>query len=162
MSGDCQRVDIQPPHPEEGRRPVSKDEARASPSTRLRMRRAPRLATAAILVCALALPAAAQQEAPQNAPKGHWTTGERLYGYCLTEVKGMAENPLCVGFVSAVADVLAEGAAVSGYRACPRPDLTLQHMVVAVKEYLKARRDLVTLPAVTLVARALAHEWPCK
>jgi len=116
-------------------------------------------AAIASLALALALPAAGAAEAP---PKGHWTSGERLYGYCLTEVKGMAENPLCVGFVSAVADVLAEGAAVSGYRACPRPDLTLQHMVVAVKEYLKARRDLVTLPAVTLVARALAHEWPCK
>ena len=159
MSGDCQRVDIQPPHPEEGRRPVSKDEARASPSTRLRMRRAPRRATAAILslALALALPAAAAEP-----PKGHWTSGERLYAYCLSEVKGLDENPLCVGFVSAVADVLAEGTAVSGYRACPRPDLTLQHLVVAVKEYLKARRDLVKLPAVTLVARALAHEWPCK
>ncbi|MBI2978237.1 MAG: hypothetical protein HYY38_05315, partial [Rhodospirillales bacterium] len=70
---------------------VSKDRRRADPSpphpsTRLRMRRAPRLAAAAILVCALALPAAGAAEAP---PKGHWTSGERLYGYCLTEVKGI-------------------------------------------------------------------------
>lgn len=85
-----------------------------------------------------------------------------LMGYRLTGVEGMPENPLCVGFVSAVADVLAEGAAVAGLRACPRRDLTVQHLVVAVKEYLKARRDLVTLPAAALVARALAHEWSCK
>ncbi|MBI2977258.1 MAG: hypothetical protein HYY38_00140, partial [Rhodospirillales bacterium] len=99
---------------------------------------------------------------PPIGQKGHWTTGERLYGYCLSEVKGLDENPLCVGFVSAVADVLAENTAVSGYRACLRGDLTTQHLVVAVKEYLKTRRDLVTLPAVTLVARALARERPCK
>ena len=116
---------------------------------------------AVILTLVLALPAGAA-EAPQNPRRGHWTTGERLYGYCLSEVAGMAENPLCVGFVSAVADVLADNAAVSGYRACLRGDLTLQHLVVAVKEFLKARRDLVTQPAVTLVARALAREWPCK
>ncbi len=108
-------------------------------------------------VMALSAPASAAE-----TPKGHWTTGERLFGWCLTEVVGMAENPLCVGFVSAVADVLAENTAVSGYRACLRGDLTTQHLVVAVKEYLKTRRDLVTLPAVTLVARALAREWPCK
>ena len=117
------------------------------------------------LTLVLAWPAGAAepaQGAPPIAQKGHWTTGERLYGYCLSEVKGMAENPLCVGFVSAVADVLADNAAVSGYRACLRGDLTLQHLVVAVKEFLKARRDLVTQPAVTLVARALAREWPCK
>ncbi|HEY4635278.1 MAG TPA: Rap1a/Tai family immunity protein [Rhodospirillales bacterium] len=126
-----------------------------------------RRALVAALVLSAALTAAAwaaepAQGAPPIAQKGHWTTGERLYGYCLSEVKGMAENPLCVGFVSAVADVLADNAAVSGYRACLRGDLTLQHLVVAVKEFLKARRDLVKLPAVTLVARALAHEFPCK
>ncbi len=125
-----------------------------------------RLSAALILALALALapPAAAQQPEPEHpsGPKGFWTTGEMLYGYCLTEVKGMPENPLCVGFVSAVADVLAGGAAVADMRACPRPDLTVQHMVVAVKEYLKARRDVVKLPAHALVARALAHEWPCK
>jgi hypothetical protein len=119
--------------------------------------------TAAALTFAPALAApASAAEAPQKAPTGHWTSGERLFGYCLTAVAGLDENPLCVGFVSAVADVLAEGAAVSGLRACPRPELTVQHLVVAVKEYLKARRDLVRLPAHTLVARALAHEWPCK
>jgi hypothetical protein len=126
---------------------------------------------AAALVSAVALTlamgaavAAAEpaQGAPPIAQKGHWTTGERLYGYCLSEVTGLDANPLCVGFVSAVADVLAENTAVSGYRACIRGDLTVQHMVVAVKEYLKARRDLVKLPAHTLVARALAHEFPCK
>lgn len=121
-----------------------------------------RRVAAAIFAVALALPAAAQTDKPPMGPKGHWTTGEMLFGYCLTEVKGMPENPLCVGFVSAVADVLAEGAAVAGVRACVRSELTVQHMVVAVKEYLKARRDLVKLPAIALVARALAHEWPCK
>lgn len=119
------------------------------------------LAAAMVLSTALAGAAGAAEPA-QGAPKGHWTTGEKLFGWCLTEVAGMAENPLCVGFVSAVADVLAENTAVSGYRACPRSDLTIQHMVVALKEYLKARRDLVKLPAHTLVARALAHEWPCQ
>lgn len=122
-------------------------------------RRVRRPLAAALLATALALTAGARAAEPA---KGHWTTGERLYGYCLSEVTGMPENPLCVGFVSAVADVLAENTAVSGYRACIRNDLTIQHMVVAVKEYLKARRDLVGLPAVTLVARALAHEFPCK
>jgi len=126
-----------------------------------KVRRRRRIA-AAILAWALALPAAAADAPTPMGQKGHWTPGERLYSYCLSEVKGMAENPLCVGFVSAVADVLAEHTAVSGYRACIRNDLTVQHLVVAVKEYLKVRRDLVTLPAATLVARALAHEWPCK
>ncbi len=126
-----------------------------------------RRAFVAALVLGAALTAAAgaaepARGAPPIAQQGHWTTGERLFGWCLTEVAGMAENPLCVGFVSAVADVLAENTAVSGYRACLRGDLTTQHLVVAVKEYLKARRDLVTQPAVTLVARALAREWPCK
>ena len=133
----------------------------------VRKSRQTRRAFVVALVFSAALTAAAwaaepAQGAPPIAQKGHWTTGEQLYSYCLSEVKGMAENPLCVGFVSAVADVLADNAAVSGYRACLRGDLTLQHLVVAVKEFLKARRDLVKLPAVTLVARALAHEFPCK
>ena len=125
----------------------------------VRKSRQPRRAFVAALVLSAVLTAAA---GAAEGSKGHWTSGERLFGWCLTEVAGMAENPLCVGFVSAVADVLAENTAVSGYRACLRGDLTTQHLVVAVKEYLKTRRDLVTLPAVTLVARALAREWPCK
>ncbi|MBI2586530.1 MAG: hypothetical protein HYW28_11790 [Rhodospirillales bacterium] len=105
----------------------------------VRKSRQARRAFVAALVLSAALTAAA---GAAEGPKGHWTSGERLFGWCLTEVAGMTENPLCVGFVGAVADVLAENTAVSGYRVC-------------------LRGDLVTQPAVTLVARALAREWPC-
>ena len=59
--------------------------------------------------------ASAQSNTQENS---YWTNGERLAELCFTKVEGMPENPLCVGYIGGVVDVMANKAEVGGYLAC--------------------------------------------
>ncbi len=100
------------------------------------------------------------------APPAHAkpVNGQVLYGWCYApyaKVFGEGVNPVCAGYVSAIADVFSGNNAVNGRRACIPPDTTIHRLREVVVSYLKARPEEDSKPAADLSARALADAFPC-
>jgi len=103
--------------------------------------------------------ASAQSNTQENS---YWTNGERLAELCFTKVEGMPENPLCVGYIGGVVDVMANKVAVGGYLACFPFGTTPATHVTVVKSFLRAHPEQYHYPAAFLVAQAITKSFPCK
>jgi len=103
--------------------------------------------------------ASAQSNTQENS---YWTNGERLAELCFTKVEGMPENPLCVGYIGGVVDVMANKAEVGGYLACFPFGTTPHTHVTVVKSFLRAHPEQYHYPAALLVAAAISKSFPCK
>ncbi len=106
-----------------------------------------------LLILSFAPPANAQ---PVN--------GQVLYGWCYAPYANVFQesvNPVCAGYVSAIADVLSDNNAVDGRRACIAPSVPVRQLRDVVIAYMQARPEGETESAAQLTAGALADAFPC-
>lgn len=87
--------------------------------------------------------------------------GSSLYGMC-TDYDSYTEPAKCMGYVKGIANVLASGDSVGGYKACLSSSADDKQLVEVVESYLDAAGDKARAAAATLVAGALAQSFPCK
>jgi hypothetical protein len=107
------------------------------------------MATAGALAC---LPTAARADA---------TTGNDLWSKC-TSKDGVFDRAICDGYVAAISEAMGPPNGVYDFRACFPERSTRGQLVDVVKQYLDRHPEQRHLPAVTLVANALATAFPCK
>ena len=67
----------------------------------------------------------------------------------------------CLGYVKGIANVMASGEAVGGYKACLNDTASDDRLVAIVNSYLENASDTGRQPAAALVASALAQSYPC-
>ena len=99
---------------------------------------------------------------PQGAAAQTITTGQSLKDRCATvQLTSPMAGLGCRGYIGAVADILDDGHAVYGYRACTPPGTAREEQVRAVKSWLERHPDDLPLKASRLVAKALSDRYPC-
>ncbi len=67
----------------------------------------------------------------------------------------------CRGYIGAVLDVLADGNALYGRRACPPSNTKREAAIKAVRDWLERHPDLLVNKASVVTVRALAETYPC-
>ena len=88
-------------------------------------------------------------------------SGEYLQGLCADYYRP-ANTAACRGYVKGVADVLAKGEVVGGYKACMIETANDDRLVEIVTGYLDRAGERKGDPATLLVAKALAESYPCE
>jgi hypothetical protein len=89
--------------------------------------------------------------------------GNDLYRQC--SAKGYFDRGVCSGYVTAIADVLIEGDAVQGRKACipSGPNgAPAGHLVAVARQFLAGHPAMRHQSAEGLIASALAEAYPCK
>jgi len=76
--------------------------------------------------------------------------------------KAATSRNRCEGYVAGIADTLALGKPVGGYRACLPNSLSIDRMTRVVRAHLRKGRNHQLIPAWSLVASALAEAFPCR
>jgi hypothetical protein len=107
------------------------------------------IATAVALGC---LPAAAQ-----DVPSFY--SGNLLWSHCTSN--SAYEVGLCRGYVAGIADVMALGTAIFGFRACLPQHVTTDQTQDVVKRLLEQHPEGRHYTAASLAAQALALAFPC-
>jgi hypothetical protein len=87
-------------------------------------------------------------------------SGDDLQGLC-ADYDRPTDPATCLGYVKGIANVLAGGEAVGGYKACLNDTASDDRLVAIVKGYLENAGDTGRQPAAALVASALAKSYPC-
>lgn len=87
-------------------------------------------------------------------------SGNGLQTFC-TDFDRPTDPATCLGYVKGIANVLASGEAVDGYKACLTDTASDNRLVAIVSSYLEYARDRGRQPAAALVAKALAESYPC-
>lgn len=99
---------------------------------------------------------------PQGATAQTITTGQSLKDRCATvQLTTPMAGLGCRGYIGAVADILADGHVVYGYRACLPPKAAREELIRTVKSWLDRHPDDLRLKASRIVARALSERYPC-
>ena len=90
------------------------------------------------------------------------STGQSLRERCATvQLINPSAGLHCRGYIGAVADILAGGDTVAGYRACPPAEISREELVRSVKAWLDKHSERLQPPAFRLAARALSESFPC-
>ena len=105
-------------------------------------------------ILAAALFAALLSAGPAAAGRGH--TGHSLHNLCKTS------RPVCIGYISAVVDIMESTGYVHGFRACIPRGIGEARFAEVVARWLAARPRQRGQPADRLVARILAEAFPCR
>jgi hypothetical protein len=88
-------------------------------------------------------------------------TGNQLLDHCRSQI--MIEQTYCEGYAVGVADALgAPGGKVFGVAACLPNGVTARQVMDVTMRFLEQHPELRHLPAVPLVAEALAEAFPCR
>ena len=88
--------------------------------------------------------------------------GNDLYSYCATPTKDETAPSICMGFIDAIVDVMAENA-INGFSACiPLTGVKTPQLVDVVNQYLRANPAKRHFSAAGLVASALSSAFPCR
>ena len=96
-----------------------------------------------------------------SAVAAEYVSGNRLYEHC--GKSGLdAGRDLCIGYVSAIADVMADGDSVDGYRACVPGAITAGQLQDLLFDHLDTYRLYRHHNASRVVARFLAETFPCE
>ena len=95
----------------------------------------------------------------QPVAAGH-ASGQTLHGLCVSP--SQYSRGFCAGYVLAIADALARGAAVDGWTACPPESVGVGRLRELVVTYMARRPESRHLKGESLVARALSEAFPCK
>jgi hypothetical protein len=85
--------------------------------------------------------------------------GNKLLAIC-SEGDGF-DGGLCEGYVVAVFDVLSDGSAIGGWKACNPANLKSVHVKAIVVIWLRDHPESRHLSASSLVAAALSEAFPC-
>ena len=88
-------------------------------------------------------------------------SGEYLQGLCADYYRP-TNTAACQGYVKGVADVLAKGEVVGGYKACIIEPANDERLVEIVTGYLNRAGERKSDPATSLVAHALSESYPCE
>src|SRR5688572_15695477 len=92
--------------------------------------------------------------------RGGFDTGAALLAAC-EDPDGSGYGPMyCLGYITAVADVLEQNA-VNSFRACTPPDVTVGDLLEVVKGYLGRHPERGGYGAAGLIAHALGEAYPC-
>jgi hypothetical protein len=86
-----------------------------------------------------------------------WVSGNDLHRWCQP-----ADNALCVGYATAIADVLNSGTVVNGSQACIPSDASRGQLAAVTKKYLEDYPETRHFLGAQLVADAFAKAFPCK
>ncbi len=88
-------------------------------------------------------------------------SGNHLYLTCGTSALA-AEQALCVGYISAIADAMENGDRVGGFRACVPSAAQAGQLQGQLFQHLDTNLLYRHYNASTIVARFLAETFPCK
>jgi hypothetical protein len=86
--------------------------------------------------------------------------GNLLKGDCDSKVS--FSNGLCDGYIVGVADTMAGGDTINGFRACFPSDVTAKQVLDVARQYLDQNPAQRHSTAVGLLAKALEEAFPCK
>ncbi len=95
-----------------------------------------------------------------KAVAGNYFVGNELHAFCQSD--SLTRQHACVGYITGIADVLAEGIAVDGWRACISMGVTNTRLTDVVKYWLEQHAEDRHRNAPGLVAKALAESYPCE
>ncbi len=90
----------------------------------------------------------------------NYFVGNELHAFCQSDK--LSRKYACVGYITGIADVLAEGIAVDGRRACISMGTTNARLTDVVKYWLEQHAEARHRNAPGLVAEALAEAYPCE
>lgn len=94
--------------------------------------------------------------APQAQETADFFSGEELFEAC------QISKEYCLGYVTAVADVMARVKPLYGVESCPPPGTSKGQKADTVTAWLEANPDLRYLNAASLTAKGLAAGFPCE
>ncbi len=114
-----------------------------------------------MMACALFLLSAAEMIAPHPALAVNFYGGEDLYADCTSSNATKLPVAACAGYTVAIADALATGIAINGFKACPPASATRGQIIKAATEFLRDHPEGRKFAAAGLVANALADAFPC-
>src|SRR5262245_8169732 len=83
--------------------------------------------------------------------------GNELHDYCQQAVT----SQICTGYIVGIADALADGATINGFRACFRSKMLVKQVEDVVKQWLQNHPQDRDYAAAGLVADALQGAFPC-
>ena len=90
------------------------------------------------------------------------TSGQTLRERCASvQLISPSAGLHCRGYIGAVADILAGGNTIDGYRACPPADLRREDLVGSVRSWLDQHQEHLQSPAFRLTAKAVSERYPC-
>ncbi len=95
-----------------------------------------------------------------KAVAGNYFVGNELHAFCQSD--NLARQHACIGYITGIADVLAEGDTVDGWRACISLGVTNSRLTSVVKSWLEQHVENRHRSAPRLVAEALAETYPCE
>lgn len=92
-----------------------------------------------------------------------FSTGNDLLGYCEAPV-GTAGYSSCIAYVAGVADALATGSAIVGYRSCypENARITVDQAAAVAAKFIRDNPKIRHEVAAVLAARALSQAFPCR
>jgi hypothetical protein len=111
------------------------------------------LIIAAALVIAVMSVSTGARTAPGSAD------GNALYEHCQSSIVSL--QGVCVGYVMAMADILAEHE-INGFKACVPRSVTIAQATDVVKQFLARYPEQRHFMARGLVAAALSQAFPCR
>ncbi len=87
-----------------------------------------------------------------------------IHGGCKFSLcpRNLTRQHACIGYITGIADVLAEGDTVDGWRACISLGVTNSRLTNVVKSWLEQHVENRHRSAPRLVAEALAEAYPCE
>jgi hypothetical protein len=89
-----------------------------------------------------------------------FVSGNLLYQHCGKSAVE-AEQALCIGYISAIADAMEDGDTVDGFRACVPSAANAGQLQDLLFRYLDTNLLYRHYNASTIVARFLAETFPC-
>lgn len=92
-------------------------------------------------------------------------TGNNLQRFCLAkgdEGLGATPNILCLGYITAILELLDSGSVVGGRRACIPQDADANQLNDIVTNYIRSHPETRHLAAHYLVALAFSLAFPCR
>jgi hypothetical protein len=87
--------------------------------------------------------------------------GNALYSCCAVPTKDETATSICIGYVDAIADVMAANA-INGFSACIPLTVRNPQLLDVVNQYLRANPAERHRAAAGLVAAALSAAFPCR
>lgn len=96
-----------------------------------------------------------------RAQAGGFLSGNQLLESC-TQTPLNGANIDCLGYTTAIADVMAGNNSVSGWTACFPEGVARQQIVDVTVRFLQQRPEVRHYTASSLVAEALEKAFPCK
>ncbi len=100
--------------------------------------------------------------APAGASAQTITTGQSLKERCAAfQLTNPSAGLACRGYIGAVADILSEGNAIDGHRACLPATVRREDLVRQVIAWLDRHPELLRAKAHRLTAEALSERYPC-